>query len=113
MGESLFLVCMFLGVGVLMALIARPMIQGKVPRNNWYGFRTPKTLSSDEIWYPANAYCGRALYVCGVIIGAGSLVLLPIANFVSRDVIGYSGLVLVCGPLAVMVVKSFLYLRTL
>ncbi|MDF1752604.1 MAG: SdpI family protein [Verrucomicrobiales bacterium] len=30
-------------------------------RNQLYGFRTRKTLSSDEIWYPANQYAGKAL----------------------------------------------------
>ena len=34
------------------------MILGKVPPNGAYGFRTPKTLSSEDVWYPANRAAG-------------------------------------------------------
>ena len=44
----------------LFALMAIPLILRKIPRNGAYGFRTPKTLSNDELWYKANAYFGRA-----------------------------------------------------
>jgi hypothetical protein len=42
----------------LLALIAVPMVLEKVPPNWIYGFRTPKTLSSPDIWYPANRAAG-------------------------------------------------------
>ena len=43
---------------VLMAASALPMVLGKVPPNPIYGFRTPKTLSSPEVWYVANRIAG-------------------------------------------------------
>ena len=51
---------LLIGVGVplLILLLSVPMILGKVPPNGVYGFRTPKTLSSPEIWYPANRAAG-------------------------------------------------------
>ena len=39
-------------------LISIPMVLGKVPPNGLYGFRTPKTLSSPDVWYPANRSAG-------------------------------------------------------
>ena len=39
-------------------VLSIPMILGKVPPNGAYGFRTAKTLSSPEVWYPANRAAG-------------------------------------------------------
>jgi uncharacterized membrane protein len=112
-GERLILLGMFALVGVLMALIARPMIAGRIPSNHWYGFRTPKTLSSDEIWYPANAYSGRTLYVAGLVMFIGSVVLFPVSPFLSKDQVGFAGLILTCVPLTWSVIKSFQYIKKL
>jgi uncharacterized membrane protein len=49
---------------VLVAL-AIPMILKKIPRNHFYGFRTPYTMSSDQVWYRANRIGGIALLVAG------------------------------------------------
>src|SRR5689334_1287026 len=53
-------------VPVLLIVMCIPMILGKVPRNRLYGFRTPYTLSSDEIWYRANKITGIAVALSGV-----------------------------------------------
>lgn len=45
-------------VPLVVLALSIPMILGKVPPNSAYGFRTPKTLSSDEVWYPANRAAG-------------------------------------------------------
>jgi hypothetical protein len=54
-------------VGVVTVTLCIPMALGRVPRNDLYGFRTGKTLSSDEVWYPANRLSGRAGIVCATI----------------------------------------------
>ncbi len=65
---ALYLVGYFLPI--VMAALALPMVLGKVPPNPIYGFRTPKTLSSTDIWYPANRaggwfmIAGAALALC-------------------------------------------------
>jgi hypothetical protein len=51
--------------GVVM-LAAIPMALGIVPPNRFYGFRTPKTRSSPEIWYPANRFAGWSLLLSGL-----------------------------------------------
>jgi hypothetical protein len=42
---------------VFFALVI-PLVLGIVPPNDLYGFRTAKTMSSRETWYPANRIAG-------------------------------------------------------
>jgi hypothetical protein len=47
-------------------VIAIPLILKKVPRNGFYGFRTPKTMAgSDEHWYRINREGGIAIFIAG------------------------------------------------
>lgn len=54
----------------ILAALAVPLVLGMVPPNGLYGFRTPKTLSSPDIWYLANRFAGwlmiaaAALTIC-------------------------------------------------
>src|SRR5690242_20722448 len=59
-------------VGIVLVPVASialsvPLIRRTIPRNAWYGFRTPKTLSSDGVWYEANHIGGIYFLVAGVI----------------------------------------------
>ena len=45
-------------VPLVVLVLSMPMILDRVPPNSAYGFRTPKTLSSPEVWYPANRAAG-------------------------------------------------------
>ena len=58
----------YAGMGLLVILICVPMILERVPPNNWYGFRTPRTLSDPNVWYPANRIAGQYLAVAGTVI---------------------------------------------
>ena len=50
----------------LLRVIAIPLILKKVPRNGFYGFRTPKTMAgSDEQWYRINRQGGIAIFIAG------------------------------------------------
>ena len=49
-----------IGINALVALVSVPFILGRVPRNRFFGFRTPRTLASDAVWYPANYTFGKA-----------------------------------------------------
>lgn len=113
MSPQIILVLTFLFEGALFALVSLPLIRGRVPRNPLYGFRTPKTLSSDDIWYPANRYAGRALFRAGLATLAGSLVLLPFAARLSVDAVAYVGLALTLLPLGVALYGIFRYLNRL
>lgn len=41
-------------VAAIIALTAVPLLFGWVPPNPYYGFRTPRSMSSPEAWYLAN-----------------------------------------------------------
>ena len=64
---SMALMLSFILVGVLFISLSWPMIQGHVPPNSTYGFRTEKTLSSPSIWYPANAFAGWVFLGASVV----------------------------------------------
>src|SRR5215468_7723059 len=61
--------CVLFGlVELLFVGISIPLIQGRVPPNRYYGFRTPKTLSDPAIWYEVNRYSGHDLLLAGLFI---------------------------------------------
>jgi len=68
-------VFVYVFMGLLFAGLAVPLIQRRVKRNVLYGFRTPKTLSDDSIWYPANEYAGRRLLKAGVATAIAAVAL--------------------------------------
>jgi uncharacterized membrane protein len=107
------LLTLFLANGLLFSGLAIPMIRGMVPRNGLYGFRVPKTLASDAVWYPANRYMGRCLLVSGAILVAGILLLWPFAGRWSVAAVGWLGLALTMLPLLVSVYLGFRYLEEL
>ena len=76
--DSLDLNLITIGSGMLIVLLAIPMILGKIRPNRLYGFRTRKTLSDPDIWYLANRAAGSAMVVAGLamMIVAGCLMLL-------------------------------------
>jgi hypothetical protein len=55
----------------LLTALSVPLILGKIGPNPWYGFRVKKTLNDSAVWYPANAYAGKRLFVVGL---AGSVI---------------------------------------
>jgi hypothetical protein len=59
-----------------LVLISIPLILKVVPPNGSYGFRTPLTRSSPEVWYAANAFMGWA-FVAAAAISATLFAILP------------------------------------
>ena len=84
---------------LLLVALAIPLILDMIPRNGFYGFRTPRTLASDDVWYPANRYAGKALFVAGLVWAA-----LPL--MVQRNLVNPLGLTV----LGAAVGASFVYL---
>lgn len=91
---------------VLIAALGVPLILRKVPPNALYGFRTPRTLSSPDIWYPANAFSGAAMLVAAVIITAATWLSPP--DFPEWAPVAW----LVAGLLGVLI-ASMLFVRRL
>ncbi|MCC2671992.1 MAG: rane protein of unknown function [Armatimonadetes bacterium] len=104
---------LFFAEGLLLAAVAVPLVREQVPRNHWYGFRVPKTLASDQVWYPANRFLGRELVVSGLLIAVGSLLLSVAAARLSVDQTAWLGLALTLIPLTVTIVRGLRYLTSL
>ena len=54
-------------VSAVVFVLCIPLVLKLVPPNRLYGFRTRKTLSSPEIWYPANVFSGYALMLAAAV----------------------------------------------
>ena len=91
---------------LVISAVSIPMILGKVAPNATYGFRTRLTLSSPEIWYPANKFAGWALVIAAALTLA-ILWLLP-DRFFARPLIPIAAFVV---PLLLGLAASFIYLR--
>jgi hypothetical protein len=102
-----------LTVSVIVIILAVPLILKKIPPNGFIGFRTPKTLSTPEIWYAANRYLGWALLFAGLsaLICDGALFCFP--GTVNGQNINLVTNLIILGPLAAAFTGSFLYLRKL
>ena len=57
----------FVGSSLLLIVLGLPMALGKIPPNNWYGFRTPVTMRSRAGWYAANIQYGWWTVLAGVL----------------------------------------------
>lgn len=88
------------GCDLVFALIAVPLALRKIPRNSGYGFRTPTTLSSDLIWYEANAHFGRGLLVSSFVSAVAVLVLYNLPDLSAERFLKASIAALAVPPLA-------------
>jgi hypothetical protein len=60
-------VAIFIGCGLLLVLLAVPLLRRRVPPNGWYGLRVAATFANESVWYDANARSGRDLLILGVM----------------------------------------------
>jgi hypothetical protein len=68
--------------GLVFLGFLRPLVQGKIGRNGFYGFRTPKTLASDKAWYAVNhgaakagVYMSIGMVIFGIVVAPLSIVM--------------------------------------
>lgn len=92
----------------IVAAVSIPLILRLIGPNSIYGFRTPFTQSSPEIWYPANVFAGWALLIAATV-SALALSLLP-RSFVSRS---WIPTFIFLAPIVLAVLSSFMYLGRL
>jgi uncharacterized membrane protein len=52
---------------LMIVAVSIPMAMRRVPPNQFYGFRTAKTMSDERIWYEANQKAGINLIVAGLL----------------------------------------------
>jgi hypothetical protein len=66
-------------MGPVLVVLSIPLIMRWVPRNRFYGFRTPATFRTDSVWYDANALSGRHLLALGLLM-VGLEFVVPVAH---------------------------------
>lgn len=100
----------FAGSGLLLILIALPLIKRRIKPNYYYGFRVKQTLENEAVWYAVNAYGGGRLLICGVIttLTAVGLYLLP---GLSADTYALAVAAVVVIALAIGLADTWRYLR--
>ncbi len=60
--------------GLLIIAMSIPLIKKRIPKNDLYGFRTPKTMAGSEAeWLVANQRAGWALCAAGIVTVIGCL----------------------------------------
>ena len=69
------LVLLFVLCGLLLVAAGVPLACRRVRPNRWFGLRVPATLKDEEIWFEANARCGRELALAGALLTVAALVL--------------------------------------
>ena len=103
---------MFFFEGLLLAGIAIPLIQRKIPINGMYGFRVKKTMESDDIWYPANEYSGRLLFLNGLFFSLMAVVL-PFVPKMNLPLYATLFGVITIVTLSITFLRSMLYIKKL
>ena len=88
----------------VIALVSIPLILKVVPPNRWYGFRTTRTLSNENLWFRANRIAGWA-FLAAAAVTAAILILVP--EVASR---GYGALVLAVS-IGIALIISVVYVR--
>lgn len=97
----------------LLTLIALPLAFRTIPRNGVYGFRTPRTLSSDAIWYSANAFFGRACVIANLVSAMVMLIIYQHPPSLPQEYLIKLSLAVLLAPLIIAVVLTFVHIHTL
>jgi hypothetical protein len=103
---------LYVAAGLLLSVLAVPMIRRKVRPNAWYGFRVRQTLADRETWYAANAYAGNYLLGVGVITVLTAVGLYRVPG-ITLDAYALACAGIILAALAVCGVRCFHYLAKL
>ncbi|MCA9568116.1 MAG: SdpI family protein [Myxococcales bacterium] len=60
-------------VGLVMIGVSIPLAAERIGPNRWYGFRTPRVVKDERVWYPVNRMAGRNGIVFGLLLWAAAL----------------------------------------
>jgi len=102
-------------LSILLIGLGVPLAAQRVRPNGVYGYRTLKTMSNPDVWYPANAYAGRAMIVAGVATLILSLVWLVLIRWrmVSAVQTLVATFVITVVPLPIAAFSSWIYVSRL
>ena len=97
--------------GFVLFAVGVPLLRGWVPRNRLAGFRTPKTLSNDRVWYDANRVAGRDLMIVGAVVMGTAVVSALLAQQIPRLTLEKINKAVCFGALLIAALHSFIALR--
>ena len=97
--------------GFVSFAVGVPFLRGWVPRNRLAGFRTPKTLSNDRVWYEANRVAGRDMLIAGLVVMATAVVSALLAQQIPGLTLEKINKLVCIGALLIATLHSFIALR--
>ena len=97
--------------GLLFTILGIPLVLDKIGPNNFYGFRTPKTLSDPKIWYAVNHIGGIDVCIAGVSIILGSLLFRIILRSYTPSTMALANAGMLIFALACVVIHSIVILK--
>ncbi|MCS7044289.1 MAG: SdpI family protein [Bryobacteraceae bacterium] len=65
-----------LAIPAILILVSLPLAFGLVPLNRWYGYRTPRSMSSPAEWRRLNRIAGMAVIAAALVSPGVKLLLL-------------------------------------
>ena len=101
---------MYLGSGLLLAILSIPLIFHKIKPNGLYGFRVKRTLEDPNLWYAVNEYAGKWLLVTGICTILVSVILYFIPG-ISVDGYALRCLGVFVVVIAIGMIRSVRYMR--
>ena len=106
------LLIIYVGGGLILALISLPLSYGKIKPNSLYGFRIPATLEDPDLWYPVNQYAAKRLLIVGLVMIAAAIGLYFWPG-ISVDEYAYAFLGIFLAAIIIVIIQSVRYLRRL
>jgi uncharacterized membrane protein len=105
------LLLLYVGSGLLLALISLPLIFEKIKPNFYYGFRIRATLENEELWYAVNKYFAKRLLIVGVVQALAAIVLYRVPD-ISVDAYSLSTLGVFVIAFTIAMLQSWKYMKT-
>jgi hypothetical protein len=97
---------------VLLILVSLPLLWGKAPPNELYGFRVRATLENPRIWYAANKFAVKRMLLAGTVFVAAAVALFFIPC-ISGDVYSLGCLFLFAVLFGIGLIQSVHSMRSL
>ena|SRR6185295_8008969 len=109
-----WLTLIFCANGLLFIGLALPLYQRRIGPNRWYGFRVPKTMADEGIWFDANETMGKDLIISGgIMILAAITIHLGCASLLQIDQLAYLNVGVMVAALGASIIHGFWELRHL
>lgn len=101
---------LLLSIAVLLGGLSIPLMKGRIPPNWWYGLRTPATVHDTSLWYPANRFAGRQLFLAAAFQAVAAIALMVLRDRLTPGSAAAIALTVLLVTVVVFVVRAHLAL---